>query len=81
MEKKPPYNPNNKTELPLNHYLELFRAGDPEEIAGRTGAAWDGEAFTLRICGEMSPAPVRASMYLRLPSISFCFAVFASNIF
>ena len=52
MEKKPPYNPNNKTELPLNHYLELFRAGNPEEMAERTGAAWDGGKFTLRICGE-----------------------------
>ena len=52
MEKKTPYNPNNKTELPLNHYLERFRAGEPGEMAARTGAAWDGEKFTLRICGE-----------------------------
>ena len=52
MEKKTPYNPNNKTELPLNHYLERFRAGEPEEMSARTGAAWDGEKFTLRICGE-----------------------------
>ena len=52
MEKKTPYNPNNKTELPLNHYLELFRSGDPEEMALRTGAAWDGEKFTLTVCGE-----------------------------
>ena len=52
MEKKTPYNPNNKTELPLNHYLELFRAGDPAEMAKRTGAGWDGERFTLTVCGE-----------------------------
>ena len=52
MEKKTPYNPNNKTELPLNHYLELFRGSDPAEIALRTGAEWDGERFTLTILGE-----------------------------
>ena len=40
MEKKTPYNPNNKTELPLNHYLERFRAGEPEEMSARTGAAF-----------------------------------------
>ena len=57
MEKKTPYNPNNKTELPLNHYLERFRAGEPEEMSARTGAAWDGEKFTLRICGEEKREP------------------------
>ena len=52
MEKKTPYNPHNKTELPLNHYLERFAAADPAEITKRTGAAWDGEKFTLLVCGE-----------------------------
>ena len=52
MEKRTPYNPNNKTELPLNHYLELFRGADPEEIARRTGSAWDGTGFALTVLGE-----------------------------
>ena len=52
MEKKTPYNPNNKTELPLNHYLELFAAADPAEIASRTGVRLSGRRFTLNVLGE-----------------------------
>ena len=52
MEKKTPYNPNNKTELPLNHYLAQFAAADPQEIAMRTGAKLEGNRFTVNVLGE-----------------------------
>ncbi len=52
MEKKTPYNPNNKTELPLKHYLGLFAECDPEEIAARTGAKLEGNRFSVRILDE-----------------------------
>ena len=40
---------NNKEQVPLEHYLEIYRDADPEEIAQRTGVRWDPEAkcFTL----------------------------------
>lgn len=47
-----PYNPNNLIEQPTTHYKALFASGDPAEMAERTGAAWDGERFTLRVLDE-----------------------------
>lgn len=40
---------NNKEEVPFSHYVELFRSLSPQEAAARTGAAFDGAAFTLRL--------------------------------
>ena len=40
---------NHKEEVPFSHYVDLFRALDPQEAAERTGAAFDGAAFTLRL--------------------------------
>ena len=40
---------NHKEEVPFSHYVDLFRALDPQEAAARTGAAFDGAAFTLRL--------------------------------
>ena len=35
--------------MPFEHYVELFRNLNPEEACARTGAAFDGTAFTLRL--------------------------------
>ena len=43
---------NNKEEVPFAHYEELFRKLSPEEAAQRTGAAWDGKAFTVKLLGR-----------------------------
>ena len=50
--KKTPYGANNLTEIPLQHYLELFRAADPAEMAERTGITPEGNTFTLTVCGQ-----------------------------
>jgi len=42
---------NNKEGVPFEHYVNLFRSLDPAEAAARTGASFDGEAFTLRLMG------------------------------
>ena len=52
MEKATPYNPNNLIEQPLNHYSALFRAGDPAEMAERTGVPFADGRFTLTVLGE-----------------------------
>ncbi len=52
MERTPPYNPNNLIEQPLNHYLALFRAADPAEMAERTGVPFRDNRFTLTVLGE-----------------------------
>ena len=43
---------NHKEEVPFAHYEELFRKLNPAEAAERTGAAWDGKEFTLRLLGR-----------------------------
>ena len=43
---------NHKEEVPFAHYEELFRKLDPAEAAARTGAAWDGREFTLKLLGR-----------------------------
>ena len=40
---------NNKEGVPFEYYLGLYEKMDPQEAAARTGAAFDGEAFTLRL--------------------------------
>ena len=48
-EKKTPYAPDNLTQRPLTHYLDLFRETDPEEIAARTGIPFENSSFTFRV--------------------------------
>jgi len=40
---------NNKEGVPFEYYLGLYEKLDPQETSIRTGAAFDGEAFTLRL--------------------------------
>ena len=40
---------NNKEGIPFEYYVDLFEKMDPAEAAARTGAAFDGTAFTLRL--------------------------------
>ena len=42
---------DNKTQIPLSHYKTLLAQADPEEIAARTGVAYDSAAgtFTLHL--------------------------------
>ena len=40
---------NHKEGVPFEYYLDLFEKMDPREAAERTGAAFDGAAFTLRL--------------------------------
>ena len=40
---------NNKEGVPFEYYLGLYEKLDPREAAARTSAAFDGEAFTLRL--------------------------------
>ena len=40
---------NHKEGVPFEYYLGLFEKMDPREAAARTGAAFDGKAFTLRL--------------------------------
>ena len=42
---------NHKEEVPFAHYCEKFQAADPNEMALRSGAKWDGAAFTLSLLG------------------------------
>ncbi len=42
---------NHKEEVPFGYYCEKFQAADPAEMALRSGAKWDGEAFTLTLLG------------------------------
>lgn len=47
-----PYRPDNKTRLPLEHYLARLRETDPGEIAERTGTPLADGRFTLTVLGE-----------------------------
>ena len=40
---------NHKEGVPFEYYLGLFQKLDPQEACDRTGAAFDGCAFTLRL--------------------------------
>ena len=43
---------HHKEEVPFAHYEEQFRNLDPAEAAVRTGAAWDGKEFTVKLLGR-----------------------------
>ena len=43
---------NHKEEVPFAHYEEQFRNLDPAEAAARTGVAWDGKEFTVKLLGR-----------------------------
>lgn len=43
---------NHKEEVPFEHYGELFTKANPEEMAERTGAKWDGEKFYVNLLGR-----------------------------
>ena len=40
---------NHKEGVPFEYYVNLFKDLNPVEAAARTGAAFDGKAFTLRL--------------------------------
>lgn len=40
---------NHKEGVPFEHYVSLFAQLDPQEASQRTGAEFDGSAFTLRL--------------------------------
>lgn len=42
---------NHKEGVPFEHYVNLFKDLDPAEAAQRTGAAFDGNAFSLCLLG------------------------------
>ena len=42
---------NHKEEVPFAHYEGLFRALDPAEASQRTGTAWDGSEFFVKLLG------------------------------
>ncbi len=46
---EPIYGKNNKEELPLEHYLQKFRAGDPAEMAARCALPYDAGTGTIRM--------------------------------
>ena len=43
---------NHKEEVPFGIYEERFKGLDPVEAASRTGAAWDGTKFTVKLLGR-----------------------------
>ena len=43
---------NHKEEVPFGFYEEKFKTLDPVEAAERTGAAWDGKEFTVKLLGR-----------------------------
>ena len=43
---------NHKEEVPFGIYEERFKCLDPVEAASRTGAAWDGTKFTVKLLGR-----------------------------
>ena len=45
---------NNKEGKPLEHYLALYQAGDPAEMAARCARPWDGDTrtVTMELLGE-----------------------------
>jgi len=42
---------NHKEGVPFEYYVNLFKNLEPAEAAARTGTAFDGEAFTVRLMG------------------------------
>ena len=44
---------NHKEGIPFEYYVGLFAKMDPQEAAARTGAAFDGKAFTLQLVNDI----------------------------
>ena len=42
---------NHKEGVPFEHYVNLFKTLDPAEATARTGAEFDGQAFTVTLLG------------------------------
>ena len=42
---------NHKEGVPFEYYVNLFKGIDPAEAAARTGAAFDGNAFSMCLLG------------------------------
>ncbi|MDR1411595.1 MAG: DUF3786 domain-containing protein [Spirochaetaceae bacterium] len=67
--------PNQKEEIPLSHYLEIYRSLDPREIGRRCALPFDGNAFSLTLMGAeyLAPHPAfalcpRAAASLQAPA-------------
>ena len=43
---------NHKEEVPFSYYENLFREINPEAVAARTGAKWDGKEFYVNLLGR-----------------------------
>lgn len=43
---------NHKEGIPFEYYVNLFKDLSPEDAVARTGAAFDGTAFTVTLIGE-----------------------------
>ena len=43
---------DNKTGVPLEHYISEFSSMNPEEMSGKSGVPYDGQAFSLTIMGR-----------------------------
>ena len=52
---EPVYGKNNMEELPLEYYLEKYKAGDPAEMAARCGLAYDEatSTITMELLGKL----------------------------
>ena len=48
---------NHKEGVPFEYYVNLFKDLDPQEASARTGASFDGQAFTLRLVFTISAMP------------------------
>ena len=51
-----PYEKDSKERMPYEHYMEIYRGMDPEDISRRTNVPYDAEnqTFTLRQIGRAS---------------------------
>jgi hypothetical protein len=47
------YNKKQQTEVPLEHYIAVYKETDPQEIANRTGLTYDADSqsFAVRLLG------------------------------
>ncbi len=46
-----PYQKDNQERVPFEHYLELYRKADPEEMSARTGIPYENGCFRIRLLG------------------------------
>lgn len=71
---------NHKEEVPLTHYVGLFRDIDPKDVTARLGdVSWDGEKFKVTLLGrafaithpEYSITPLNGGKVPPLPTQTF----------